>query len=40
MRMLGWGIGIKLTPYRRALMNHPNIFDVRDKYPIYCWNEK
>ena len=40
MTKLGWGRGIKWTPYRRALMNHPNIFDVRGEYPIYCWKEK
>ena len=28
MDKLNWGRGIKWTPYRRALMNHPNIFDV------------
>ena len=34
---LGWGRGIKWTPYRRALMNHPNIFDVQDSTPHYCY---
>ena len=34
---LGWGRGIKWTPYRRALMNHPNIFDVQDSTPYYCY---
>ena len=34
---LKWGRGIKWSPYRRALMNHDNIFDVNDKEPIYCW---
>ena len=34
---LGWGRGIKWTPYRRALMNHPNIFDINDEEPRYCW---
>ena len=37
---LGWGRGIKWTPYRRALMNHPNIFDVNDKEPRYFWREE
>jgi len=36
---LGWGRGIKFTPYRRALMSHPNVFDVMDKYPTYLWIE-
>jgi len=39
MKFVGWGRGIKWTPYRRALMNHPNIFDVRGKYPVYNWRE-
>jgi len=39
MDYLGWGRGIKWTPYRRALMNHPNIFDVMDEYPMYIWKE-
>ena len=37
MDHLGWGRGIKWTPYRRALMNHPNIYDVMDEYPTYVW---
>ena len=32
MNFVGWGRGIKWTPYRRALMNHPNIYDVMDEY--------
>ena len=39
MDFLGWGRGIKWTPYRRALMNHPNIFDVMDEYPMYIWKD-
>ena len=39
MDYLGWGRGIKWSPYRRALMNHPNIFDVMDEYPTYIWVE-
>ena len=34
---LNWGRGIKWTPYRRALMNHPNIYDVNGSKPYYCW---
>ena len=37
MDFVGWGRGIKWTPYRRALMNHPKIFDVMDDYPMYIW---
>ena len=36
---LNWGRGIKWTPYRRALMKHPNIFDVNQKYPVYHWRD-
>ena len=39
MNNLNWGRGIKWTPYRRALMNHPNIFDVNDSEPTYVWKE-
>jgi len=39
MKQLGWGRGIKWTQYRQALLNHPNIFDVMDEYPKYCWRE-
>lgn len=34
---LGWGRGIKFGPYRRALMKHPNICDIIDETPTYCW---
>ena len=39
MNFVGWGRGIKWTPYRRALMNHPNIFDTMDEYPKYIWSD-
>ena len=39
MEFVGWGRGIKWSPYRRALMNHPNIFDVMDDYPMYVWRD-
>ncbi len=39
MNFVGWGRGIKWTPYRRALMNHPNIFDTVDEYPKYMWRD-
>jgi hypothetical protein len=34
---LGWGRGIKFGPYRRALLNHENIYDTIDPTPYYCW---
>jgi len=36
---IGWGRGIKFTPYRKALMSHPNIYDAVGKYPTYTWVE-
>ena len=36
---LGWGRGIKYGPYRRALLNHPNIYDTMGPEPEYCWVE-
>ena len=36
---LGWGRGIKWTPYRRALMKHPNVYDVNSSEPKYCWRQ-
>jgi len=39
MNYLGWGRGIKWSPYRRALMKHPNIYDVMDEYPRYVWKK-
>ena len=35
-----WGSGIKFTPYRRALMKHPNVSDRRQRIPTYVWVEK
>ena len=34
---LGWGRGIKFGTYRRALLNHENIYDTIDSTPYYCW---
>ena len=34
---LGWGVGIKWSPYRRALLTNPNIYDSMTKYPTYNW---
>jgi dsDNA-binding SOS-regulon protein len=39
MTKLGWGRGIKWTPYRRALMNHPNIYDENNSEPTYNWKD-
>ena len=39
MEFLGWGRGIKFTPYRRSLMAHPNIYDVNGSIPKYIWKE-
>ena len=36
---VGWGRGIKWSPYRRALMNHLNVYDVRGENPKYVWKE-
>ena len=38
-KWINWGRGIKWSPYRRALMRHPNIFDVNGANPKYCWQE-
>ena len=39
-----WGSGIKFTPYRRALMEHPNVMDSHQRISTYQWvdekNEK
>jgi len=40
MGFLNWGRGIKFSPYRRALMNHPNIYDVDGEEPRYFWKSE
>lgn len=37
MKNLSWGRGIAWTPYRRALLQHPNIFDTAGADPRYQW---
>lgn len=39
IKSLNWGRGIAWTPYRRALLNHPNIFDATGKDAMYQWVE-
>ena len=35
-----WGSGIKFTPYRRALMEHPNVMDTHQRISTYQWVEE
>ncbi len=35
---LNWGRGIPFTPYRRALLSHPHIYDTMGAVPNYQWN--
>ena len=35
-----WGSGIKFTPYRRALMEHPNVMDTHQRISTYQWVDK
>ena len=39
MGFVGWGRGIKWSPYRRALMKHPNIYDSNGENPTYSWKD-
>ena len=39
IEFVGWGRGIKWTPYRRALMKHENVYDVMGSEPKYVWRE-
>ena len=36
---LNWGRGIPFTPYRRAFLSHPHIFDTIGSEPTYQWKE-
>ena len=33
-----WGNGIKFAPYRRALMEHPNVRDKSSRISTYVWD--
>jgi glycosyltransferase involved in cell wall biosynthesis len=37
LNKMRWGVGIKWTKYRSALMNHPNIFDCDETHSRYIW---
>jgi glycosyltransferase involved in cell wall biosynthesis len=39
IKKLRWGGGITWTPYRRILMDDPNIYDESDSIPTYHWIE-
>lgn len=39
LKSLGWGRGIAWTPYRRALLAHPQIVDTYGDEPCYRWVE-
>lgn len=36
---LNWGRSLPFTPYRRALLDHPNIFDEMGPDPAYVWKD-
>jgi hypothetical protein len=36
---LRWGGGILWTPYRRALLDDKNIYDINDKQPSYFYKK-
>lgn len=35
-----WGRGLPWTQYRKALLNHPNIYDAKTEFPTYIWSDK
>ena len=40
IKKLRWGGGITWTPYRRILMDDPNIYDESDSIPTYHWKDE
>ena len=39
IQKLKWGGGILWTPYRRALLEDSNVYDICDSIPTYHWRE-
>ena len=39
MKTLKWGRGIGWGAYRRALLEHPNIYDTVGAEPLYQWKD-
>ena len=39
IQKLKWGGGILWTPYRRALLEDSNVYDICDSMPTYHWRE-
>jgi glycosyltransferase involved in cell wall biosynthesis len=37
LQEMGWGVSIKWNKYRKALLDHPNIFDCGDVQSRYIW---
>ena len=37
IKKLRWGRGFKSTPYRRTLLRHPDIHEIKQQISIYQW---